>query len=99
MICFLSFAIWKLGFLSSLSRIELDISFKRADILVFEELGETARIEALSRDHEALHSSGVDRLLALLLEFESDLILNHLLDWLARHRSALFLNYSEVDVL
>lgn len=67
--------------------------------MVLEELGETSRIEASTRDHETDETGSVDGLLALLLELEGDFVLDVLLDRLGAHSSALFLNHWKLDGL
>ena len=69
------------------------------NLLAFEKLSETLDIEASSCDHEARHTCSVNRLLALLLELERDLVLDDLLDRLGGHGGALLLNHLQVDGL
>ena len=73
-------------------------SLEGNDLLVFENLDDSADVEAGTSDHEAAYTSGVDRLLALLLELERDLVPNVLLDRLGRHCCALFLKNGQLDL-
>ena len=57
-------------------------SFKRHDVLILKQLCKAACVKVSASDHEAAYARCINRLLALLLEFEADFVLDHLFDWL-----------------
>jgi len=72
---------------------------KVGNVLALKQLCKTTGIEVSSGDHKAGDSSGIDLLLALFLELESDLVLKILLDGLCTHSGALLFNDGQLDSL
>ncbi len=68
------------------------------NLLAFEQFLEASGVEAGSCDHKAGNSSGTDRFLSLLLEFEGNFVLVDFLDGLRGHCSALFFDWCKIDL-
>ena len=68
-------------------------------MLALKQLCKTPGIKVRACDHEACDSSSIDFLLALLLELESDLVFEILLDRLGAHSCALLFDDGQLDCL
>ena len=74
-------------------------SLKRDNLLALKELSETSCVEVSTSDHEVADPGDIQRLLALLLEFELSLILDVLFDRFRGHCGALLLDLAQLDGL